>query len=197
MTIKFTEQHLEYGVDQIRDLSDDDEAAFIALGVAVAFNKQTYPAHFNSDGKLINPLDGTTVIPGQFGAVTSTSVTSTGSITSSGGGVGYATGAGGEVIQITSKSTSVTLNKLCGQIQTHGGEMLAGAEESFTVNNSTVAATDVVVVSIKSGATLGAYLLSVGLTSVGQFMVVISNVSAGALSDNIVLNYAVIKAVSA
>ncbi|NBS24587.1 MAG: hypothetical protein EBS78_11605 [Altererythrobacter sp.] len=36
--------------------------------------------------------------------------------TSTSGGIGYGTGAGGTVTQATSKSTGVTLDKVCGEI---------------------------------------------------------------------------------
>ena len=61
--------------------------------------------------------------------------------------VGYRTGAGGAVTQITSAATGVELNKACGQITTFALTTAGAAEEVFTVTNSEVAATDVVVVS--------------------------------------------------
>ena len=66
-------------------------------------------------------------------------------------GIGYATGAGGTVTQATSRTTGVTLSKTCGQITTDTSSLAAGAEAEFTVTNTTVAATDVVVVTITPG----------------------------------------------
>lgn len=122
--------------------------------------------------------------------ITATSVAATGS-------VGYATGAGGAVTQATSKATGVTLSKICGSITTHDAELAAAAEVSFTVTNTLVAATDVVVACIKSGATAGAYVVTVDAVAAGSFRVSIGNVSAGALSEALVLNFAVIKSVAA
>ena len=52
-----------------------------------------------------------------IGAATGTSLAVTAAVTSSGtAGVGYATGAGGAVTQITSPTTGVTLNKTTGAI---------------------------------------------------------------------------------
>lgn len=112
-------------------------------------------------------------------------------------GVGYATGAGGAVTQATSKATGVTLNKVCGQITTHNASLAAGAEVSFTVTNSAVAATDIVGICIASGATAGGYNVQVDAVAAGSFRVSISNLSAGALAEALVLNFAVIKGVAA
>ena len=49
-------------------------------------------------------------------------------------GVGYGPGAGGSVTQLTSKSTAVTLNAMCGQIATHNAALAAGATVQFSFN---------------------------------------------------------------
>jgi len=113
------------------------------------------------------------------------------------GGLGYMTGAGGAVTQATSKSTGVTLNNVCGQITMNGAALAAAAEVKFTVTNSAVAATDVVIVNHASGGTAGSYLVGVAAVGSGSFDIVVSNVSVGSLSETIVLNFAVIKAVNA
>ena len=119
--------------------------------------------------------------------------------TSSGptGGIGYTTGAGGAVTQATSKTTGVTLSKVSGQITMNNAALGAAAEAVFTVTNTVVAATDVPVVAIASGGTSGAYVVSVAAVAAGSFDIVVSNVSAGSLSEAIVLNFAILKAVAA
>lgn len=113
------------------------------------------------------------------------------------GGVGYATGAGGAVTQITSASTGVTLNKVTGQITTVALTTAAAAEERFTVTNSAVAATDVVALSTTYNGG-GTPLLSVQKVAAGAFDIVISNAHATAAFDAVmVINFAVIKAVAA
>jgi hypothetical protein len=112
-------------------------------------------------------------------------------------GVGYATGAGGTVTQITSKSTGVTLNKTCGQITMQAAALAAGAKIAFTVTNSTVAATDVVVVNVVSGGTANAYRANVVAVAAGSFAVAIENITAGSLSEAPVIGFAVVKAVTA
>lgn len=108
----------------------------------------------------------------------------------------FATGDGGTVTQTGNKSAGVTINKRCGQITMAGSALAAGAEVSFVVTNNTVAATDVPVVCVQSVGTAGAYLVSVGAVSAGSFAITVSNASAGSLSQAIVLNFAVIKAVN-
>lgn len=114
--------------------------------------------------------------------------------------LGYASGsgtaAGGAVTQITSKATGVTLNKVCGQITMNGAALAAAAEVAFTLTNSFIAATDVVIVSVASGGTSAAYLTSVTATAAGTCEITVSNASAGSLSEAVVLNFAVIKSVA-
>ena len=110
---------------------------------------------------------------------------------SAGKAIGYV--SGGAVTQLTDKTTAVTLNKPCGQITMAAGSIAAGGEASFTVTNSEVAATDVVMVCVGSGATAGAYHVGVGFVGAGSFGVTVSNLTAGGLSETLVLNYVVIK----
>ena len=112
-------------------------------------------------------------------------------------GVGYATGAGGTVTQATSKSTGVTLNKTCGQITMNNAALLPQTAVAFTVTNSLVASTDVVIVNIDSVGTSGAYLVSVGAVGAGSFEITLYNATLGALGEAVVLNFAVVKAVTA
>ena len=111
--------------------------------------------------------------------------------------IGYTSGLGGAVTQATSKSTGVTLNKPCGPITTHDAALAAAAEVAFTVTNSTVAAGDVVVACIKSGGTSGAYNLQVSAVTDGTFDLALGNMSAGSLSEAVVINFAVIKSAAA
>jgi hypothetical protein len=111
--------------------------------------------------------------------------------------LGYATGAGGAVTQLTNKATGVTLNKLCGQITTHAAALAAGAEVSFVLTNSNIAATDIVLPCHASGGTAGAYFVQATAVGNGVCTLSISNLSAGSLSQAIVCNFIVIKAVAA
>jgi len=105
--------------------------------------------------------------------------------------IGYTTG--GAVTQATSKATGVTLNQAAGQVTTHDASLAGGAEVSFTVTNDKVAATDVVAISLQSGASTGTYIVSISAVAAGSFDVTLSNVGTTA-GEALVLNYAVIKA---
>lgn len=106
---------------------------------------------------------------------------------------GYTTGAGGTVTQATSKATGVTLNKLSGQITTHNAALAAAAEVTFVVTNNTVSVGDVPCVAHGTGGTAGAYDVFVSAVGNGSFSITIGNMSAGSLSQAIVINFVVIK----
>lgn len=133
----------------------------------------------------------------------SKNVTGLGSVLSTaptGGGIGYATGAGGAVTQITNRTTGVTLSKLTGAITTHNASLAAEASADFVVTNTTVAIGDVVVVSIQSGSNGGGTIVSVSTVAAGSFTIRVhnGNVAAGtAETGAIIINFAVIKAVAA
>lgn len=112
------------------------------------------------------------------------------------GAVGYGTGSGGTVTQLTSKSTGVTLNKTNGQIITANSALASVTEVAFTVTNSTVAATDTVIVSKVSGGSNIKYEVFIGAMAAGSFDVVIRNISGTSGSDVLTINFAVIKAVT-
>lgn len=113
-------------------------------------------------------------------------------------GVGYATGAGGTVTQLTSKSTAVTLNKTCGAITMHNAQLNRQTAVSFTLNNTSISSGDAVIVNIKSGATVDAYIPAVTAVATNSCRIQVYNVLSGTdLSEAIVLTFAVIKAVTA
>lgn len=161
-----------------------------ATGAAAA------PAEISLAGGLA--FSGTTLTAA--GALTPTSVASSGAITSSGAtaGIGYATGAGGAATQATSKSTGVTLSKMCGQISMNAASVAASTAVSFTLTNSAIAATDEIDTWIVSGATTGgSYLVIVDQVAAGSCRISVRNLTAGALAEAIVIGFSVKKAVAA
>lgn len=148
-------------------------------------------------------LGGTLTVTGataHTGAVTGSSVAVTAGLTSSGAtgaGVGYAAGAGGAVTQATNRTTGVTLSKLSGQITTNAASLAAAAKAAFTVTNTTVAATDVVVTSITSGGT-GTPRVDVIGVAAGSFILQVTNDHAATADTSAdVINFAVVRAVAA
>lgn len=98
------------------------------------------------------------------------------------------------VTQATNITTGVTCNSLTGVITTVSQSVAAGAEAEFTVTNSEVAATDVVVVSIKTHTSAGAFVAAVSATAAGSFQIRLTNLHASTAGNNVlVLNFAVIK----
>lgn len=106
---------------------------------------------------------------------------------------GYITGEGGAVTQATSKATGVTLNKRCGQITLNNAALAADTTVSFTLTNSTIAATDLLVLNHVSTGTAGAYTLN-AQCGAGSASINVRNVTAASLSEAIVIGFAVIKA---
>jgi len=110
------------------------------------------------------------------------------------GPVGYAAGAGGAVTQATSKSAAVTLNKLSGQIVMDAEELAAGAAVTFAVENSQVAPTDTIRLTLASGnAAPGTYSYQVDGVAAGSFAICVKNISDAALSEALVFNFSVLK----
>ena len=128
-----------------------------------------------------------------IGGTTPAAGTFTSAVVNGSGGLGYATGSGGTVTQITSRTTGVTLNKTNGAI-----ELISAAGttswQTFTVTNSTVAATDTVIVSQKSGTDLN--MIHVTAVAAGSFNISFAT-TGGTTTEQPVFNFAVIKAVTA
>jgi len=78
-------------------------------------------------------------------------------------GVGYTTGSGATVTQLTSKSTPVTINAINGTIVMNAASLATATTVAFSVTNSSVGANDNCILAIASGATAGAYQLLVML----------------------------------
>lgn len=149
-----------------------------------------YTAYFNA------PTAGTNAtITNNWSLGTSGNILSAGSLVSSSptGGVGYFTGAGGTVTQATSRTTGVTLNKTCGAI-TLVSAAGSATFQTFTVTNSSVAATDTIVVNQKSGTDL--YEIHVTAVAAGSFNLSFRT-TGGTTVEQPVFNFSVIKAVTA
>jgi hypothetical protein len=153
------------------------------------------------DVLMFTELHGWSMIDGNGNKKTTSTISGLLS-TSPSTGIGYATGAGGAVVQITNRSTGVTLNNVCGTIQTDTTSLAAGASAVFTVTNSRVAIGDVVILSQRSGSSNAAGVAGTTFANVvavanGSFNIAIDNKSTTtAETGAIILNFAIIKAVS-
>lgn len=112
------------------------------------------------------------------------------------GGVGYAAGQGGAVVQAASKATGVTLSKNCGSITLNNAALAAGTIVSFVLTNTLIAATDVLNMNHISGGTGGAYTLN-AQAAAGSATINVRNNTAGSLSEAIVIQFVLVKAVTA
>jgi hypothetical protein len=111
-------------------------------------------------------------------------------------GIGYASGAGGTVTQGTSKSTGVTLSKVCGEITMHNATLNAATIVSFVATNTAIEAGDLLVINHVSGGTIGSYTFTAACAA-GSATIYVRNATAGNLGEAIVLRYALIKGVTA
>jgi hypothetical protein len=107
---------------------------------------------------------------------------------------GYVAGEGGTVTQATSKSTGVTLSKKCGQITMNAAALAANTTVTFTLTNTEIVATDIIILNHVSGGTAGSYLLNAQAGS-GSASINVRNITGGSLSEAIVIGFAIIKAV--
>lgn len=115
------------------------------------------------------------------------------------GSIGYGTGAGGTITQMTNRTTGVTLSKLTGQITTNNASLAAEAAATFVVTNTLVAATDTIILSQASGSNGGDTSVEVVAVASMQFSIqVCNNNAAGGTAETgaIVINFAVIKGAS-
>jgi hypothetical protein len=107
--------------------------------------------------------------------------------------LGYAAAAQGTVTQATNKATAVTLNKSAGVITMNAAALNATTSVNFTLNNSTISAKDTVILTLAdSGVAPGSYTAIVSSLITGSATITVRNITAGNLSEAIVLNFCII-----
>lgn len=193
MPTNLTGSDIKDTYDQLLHVSDGPASAekvvYGGTGVATALSIGTGSVSIDNiklDGNVIsttNTNGNLTLTPNGTGEVQLT------------GKFGYSTG-GGTVTQATNKTTAVTLNAKSGQITMNNASMSSNTTAGFTLTNSFVAATDVVIVNIASGATADGYILTVDAVAAGSCRISVRHNSGGALSEALVLNFVVIKGVT-
>ena len=193
MPTNLTGSDIKDTYDQLLHVSDGPASAEKVVhggtGVATALSIGTGSVSVDNiklDGNVIsttNTNGNLTLTPNGTGEVQLT------------GKFGYSTG-GGTVTQATNKTTAVTLNAKSGQITMNNASMSSNTTAGFTLTNSFIAATDVVIVNIASGATADGYILTVDAVAAGSCRISVRHNSGGALSEALVLNFIVIKGVT-
>jgi hypothetical protein len=106
--------------------------------------------------------------------------------------IGYTAAAQGTVTQATSKSTGVTLSKSAGRITMNNAELAANTAVSFTLTNTVISSNDAIIVNISGGATAAAYTVYISSMTAGSAVVTLRNLTAGALSEAVVINFAIL-----
>lgn len=114
--------------------------------------------------------------------------------------LGFTTGGGGAVTQLTSRTTGVTLNKPTGAITLFAGSLGGHDADEFTLTNSFIGANDVVLACIKSGCAAGTrkyYQVHVVEVSAGSCVISIGNIDNATIpssgTESPVIQFTVIK----
>lgn len=110
--------------------------------------------------------------------------------------IGYSAAAQGTVTQLTDKTTAVTLNKSSGRITMNAASLAGSTAVSFTLNNTSISANDTIIVCISGGATAAAYTAYISSLATGSAVVTLRNLTAGALLEAVIINFAVIHGAS-
>jgi hypothetical protein len=119
--------------------------------------------------------------------------------TLSSGKMGYPTGTGGTVTQVTSRTTGVTLNKITGEIVLFAVGIAGHEADEFVLTNSTIEANDVIMLCIKNGGSLAAgtrkyYVTQVNTVAAGSCTISVGNLDNGAIaSESPTLQFVVLK----
>lgn len=108
-------------------------------------------------------------------------------------GLGYSTGSGGTVTQTGNKNATVILNRPCGTIVTANSAAAPNVPEVFTLTNSTIAATDTLILNHSGGGSFGVYSLNARCAN-GSAQIAIRNESGASLSEALTISFVVIKA---
>jgi hypothetical protein len=109
--------------------------------------------------------------------------------------IGYSALAQTAVTQLSSKSTGVTVNTSAGQITMNAASLAATTNVTFTLTNSLLSAKDVIIVNVASAnATAGAYNSWVSSMLAGSATITLRNITAGALAEAVVINFAIVHA---
>jgi hypothetical protein len=157
------------------------------------------------DGGLGTPTSGvlTNCTGTATGLTAGTATTATTATTVTGSAVvstdiGYATGVGGAVTQLTDKNTTVTINKKCGDITLASDSIAAGGTREFMVMNNKVTVDSIVLVAVKEyvGFNRSSYTVEasggVYIYPDHSFHISIRNNSSGALNDQFVIKFIIV-----
>ncbi|MGC9424013.1 beta strand repeat-containing protein, partial [Vibrio sp.] len=174
----------------------DDEKLALAGGTMTGAINMNSNAITNADAITGTTITATTLTDGTA-SISGGNITTNGSILATGnsGGVGYS--SGGSDSQASLKIDGVTINALSGQITTSSSLLNSissgsGERATFTVTNSLVSSTDVPLVSVANGNTN--HVIFVSRVAEGEFDITILNATMNNLSEELIINFVIIKA---
>lgn len=114
--------------------------------------------------------------------------------------IGYGTGAGGTVTQLTSRTTGVTLDKITGEIVLFAGSISGHEADEFTLTNNLIGANDVIMLCIKSGAAAGTrkyYQVHAVAVTAGSCVISVGNIDNSSIpaagTESPVIQFVVLK----
>jgi hypothetical protein len=105
--------------------------------------------------------------------------------------LGYTTGSGGAVTQLTSKSTGVTLNTPSGSITMNSASLAANTTVGFILTNNLITARTMLLMNSAGGGDVKSYDFN-SQPATGSATIYVRNISAGALAEPIVINFVLI-----
>jgi hypothetical protein len=110
--------------------------------------------------------------------------------------IGYTTGAGGTVTQLTDKTTAVELNKAVW-VHRHAcnANLVAGTIARFTLTNSYITTASFVGVHRRAGGANSSYNVWVDSVAAGSAEICIQNITGGDLAEAVTIRFMVFNGV--
>ncbi len=106
--------------------------------------------------------------------------------------LGYTSAAQDTVTQATNKGVTVTLNASMGRITMNNAALAGDTAVTFTLTNSQISVKDAIIVNVSGGGTAAAYTTYISSMSAGAAVIALRNMTAGSLSEAVVINFAII-----
>lgn len=152
----------------------------------------------NTESRIESSAYGVSTVPMTFftGGTEKVRIDTAGNALVTGaGGLGYGTGSGGTVTQLTSKATAVTLNKPTGKIIMNNASLASNGVVTFQFFNSSINIKDTVTVNTVAATyvSLNSYDVKVEAVALGYCYITVRNNTGGPLSDALCIQFNVIK----
>lgn len=176
------------GKFHVSGATSDDIVLITQSGAGVPFRVEdqttdTTPFIIDTNGNVGIGTSTPTAKLEVFGGIASTNPTL---------GIGYGTGAGGSITQITSRVTPVTIDKICGSIILFT-DVGIPSYTSFVVNNTTIEISDTIIVTTLGGS--NDYFAHANKIVAGTSFIINFVSVSGVASDTPTFNFTIIKSV--